>query len=229
LAGLFRIAQASLDRFELRIGTGAPPALSDAPVATSATLPITYGGLAVDGTEYHLALDRRNQWDVVSQSIQATVVRTTTDGDVRPAPAAPYLITWSAGAGGVFSLDAYYSRYSDQFYDATATPPRWRDNADSWLIYTTFNGTDPDPDVDTPTVVAMTLVDNVERLTWTSAAKTAGTVGKVIVRTRRSVSVSGEDVDVDSANVDVHSATAATAGPSGNRLRGFQRRTAEIL
>lgn len=229
LAGLFRIADDSLDRYELRLGTNAPPALSNAPVATSPTLPITYSGLAVDGTEYHVAIDRRNAWDVVAQSIQATVIRTTADGGVRPAPAAPYSITWRPGAGGVFTLSAFYSRYSDQIYDATATPPRWIDNADAWLIYARYDGTDPDPDTDTPTVVAMTQVDNIESLAWTSAAKTAGTVGKVIVRTRRSASVSGEGDDVDSTNVDVYSATAATAGPTGNRLRGFQRRNAEIL
>lgn len=228
LAGLFRIADDSLEGYELRLGVDAPPALSDAPVATSPTLPITHSGLLA-GHEYHAALDRRNRWDVLAQSIQATIVRMTADGGVRPAPAAPYSITWRPGSGGVFSLEAFYSRYSDQIYDAAATPPGWIDNADSWLIYARYDGTNPDPSTDTPTVVAMAQVDNIERFTWTSAAKTAGTVGKVIVRTRRSASVSGEADDVDSTNVDVYTATAVTAGPSGNRLRGFQRRNAEIL
>jgi len=221
LEGLFRIADATRDRYELRMGTNAPPALSDAPVATSSTLPIVYSGL-VAGNEYHVVLDRRNAWNVLSQSVQPTIVRMTATGSVRQAPRGPYLVHWTAGAGGVFSLEAFYAVYQDSTVDDRAISP----NANQWLIYARYDGTDPDPDLDTPTVVAMALVDELERLTWTSAAKTAGVVGKVIVRTRRAAT--GLD-PVDSANVDVHSATAATAGPAGDELLAFQRLHAELL
>lgn len=221
LEGLFRIADATLDRFELRLGTDAPPALSDAPVETSASLPITHAGL-VAGHDYYACLDRRNQWNVLAQSLQPTIVRMTADGSVRQAPRGPYQVLWSAGAGGVFELEAYYAVYQD----ATVNDQGIYPNANQWLVYVRYDGTDPDPDLDTPTVVEMALVDELERLVWTSPAKTAGVVGKVLVRTRRAAT--GID-PVDSANVDVYSATAATAGPADAELQVFQRLHAELL
>ena len=77
--------------------------------------------------------------------------------------------------------------------------------ADTWLIYLTSDGSAPDPDVDTPTEVAMVNIGGLARLDWDSTAYAAGTTIKVIIRTRRT----GE---ADSTNTNILTATAAVDG-----------------
>src|SRR5690349_1299822 len=80
--------------------------------------------------------------------------------------------------------------------------------ADTFLIYLTADGSDPDPDLDTPTEVEMTKADGIARLDFTSDAFSEGTTVKVIVRTRRSGTP-----NVDSSNVEIRSAIVTLIGP----------------
>jgi len=89
--------------------------------------------------------------------------------------------------------------------------------ADTWLIYVTDDGGDPDPELDTPTEVAMATDQRLARfLDWTSGSYDDGDTIKVLVRTRRSGTP-----DVDSTNTTIYSVEANTDPPSTPTLAVF--------
>jgi hypothetical protein len=213
LAGMFRIADDQLERYELHIGVGAPPDITLPPTETFTSLPFTTVTTLGVGTTNYLVVNRRNRHDMRSESDVSTIIRVDGAGDqVAPLPTAPEVVQWVAGLGGAFLLTAVY------FYDVDSEA----NQADSFLIYTRFDGSDPDPSIDIPVVVAMIKSDGGANLLYTTAVQPPATTGKVIVRVRRT----GPPI-ADSNNLDVHTAVNDAAG-GGAPVGGiFWRKVAE--
>lgn len=212
LAGLYRVEDTSLERYELHIGTDAEPDLTAAPDETFTSLPHTTTATFPGAHTYYVVTNRRNRWNLVSQSMATTKIRVNASnvaGTV--APSAPEISTWQASASGAFALAGAYYYLADE--EAA--------QADTWLIYARYNGTNPDPSVDTPVTATMTKADGVAKLDYTSATYSAGTVGKVLLRVRRSAD------SIDSASSDIATATADTAAPATPTGGVFWRKVAE--
>jgi hypothetical protein len=198
-SGLYRVASSDLAAYELYVGVdGAAIDFDAPPLAMTATLPFTTDPLAPDH-RYEFVLRRRNKYDLVSLNVASEVLELDAGGDVVPTPpSAPTEVSVDAAAAGTVLVTARYAYAADG-----------DDAADAFLVYLRSNGTDPDPGVDTPAEVAMRRSGGVARLRYTSSAFAEGATVKVIVRTRRSGTP-----DVDSTNVDVHTATATLLGPA---------------
>lgn len=206
LGGIHRIADDDSDRWELHVGTDAEPDLTAAPTYTyavtdasdpEADLPLTVPALT-PGHVYYFVLNLRNRHGLVSRNITST--RLEIDGagaEIANPPSSPDVLEWSAQAGGTFRLRAVYAYGADG-----------DDQADTWAYWITYDGSAPDPSGTATGTEAMIKVDGAAYLEVTTGAQAHGTTGKVIVRTRRSSDT------IDSTNVDVHTATASTAGPS---------------
>ena len=199
LRGDYRIADNDLDGYELYRGVDAAPDLAAAPWETFASLPHTTAALT-PGHTYQFVLRLRNVHNMVSQNTAAWSVIIAGDGSETPAPpSAPANGTLDPWTAGAVRLTA------DYFYLTDDEALR----ADSWLVYLTSNGVDPNPAVDTPTEIAMVQVDGVARLDWTSGTFADGLTIKALIRTRRSGTP-----DSDSTNLDILSTTSDTDGPA---------------
>jgi hypothetical protein len=211
LRGLGRSADDAMARYELFIGNGTEPDPTGTPDATTTALPLESPALdaAPAGTtrEYTLLLRRRNRWNLSSLNRYSSAQNDTsswrvtvddTGAVVSVSPSAPTAIAAAAAAGGTVEVTAHYA------YSADGT-----NAADTWLIYSTTDGTAPDPTTDTPDEVTINTGDGIAKLTWQSAALSNGTVVKALVRTRRSGSGGA-----DSANTTIVSATVDTSAPS---------------
>lgn len=211
LAGLYRIAVDARERYELHIGIDAEPDLTAAPDETFTSLPYTTTTTFAAGSTAYIVLNSRNKYDLVSQLDQSTVINLDGSGDeIGQAPSTPEIQSWEPTADGAFVLKAVY--YHGQDTEDV--------KADEWLIFTTFNGVNPDPIMDTPTEVSLTNNDVVTYLEWTSPTQSDGTVGKVIVRVQR-------DGAVQSQSSEMFTATAETGGPSTPDSAAFFRGVAE--
>lgn len=214
LAGLFRVADDSLERYELHIGVGDLPDLSDAPDETFTSFPHTTSATLAPNTVNYLVVNRRNRYDLVSKSLNTTVIAVNSGGDeVNPPPSGPLNVSWKAAAGGKFSLSAIYLHFQD---DAPA---------DQWAIYLRTNGTDPDPGIDTPTLVDMVDSGNGASylVDYLTIAYVAGTDGRVLLRTKRSSD------GKFSENDEVLQATAVAGSIAAVSGAAFQRGVAEVL
>ena len=195
--GLHRAANDALDRYELYRGQDGDPDFST-PWETFTALPHETAALAVDH-DYSFVLRCRNRWNLVSQNVRAWAVRIAADGSAEPVPpAGPDWVNLAAVAGGTVRVRAAYAYERDGDYAA-----------DSWLIYLTSDGSNPDPDIDTPTVVSMRKTGGAAALDWTSGAFADGATIKVLLRTRRTAAP-----NVDSENTGIETVEANTDGPA---------------
>lgn len=196
----FRIEDDSLDQYELFKNTGDnEPDLSGLAYETFSSLPHTTAALSFPET-HRFILCKRNKYGMLSQNRKSWRLELDGSGlEVAIRPSAPKSQAIAAGPGGAFVITAEYEYKSDG------------DNkADTWLIYLTTGGGNPDPAVDTPVEVTMKRLEATELLNYTSTTYPNGTVGKVIVRTRREGTP-----DVDSNNSTIAGpATADAVGPS---------------
>lgn len=190
LEGWHRVANNSHVAWELHVGAGVEPDLSATPDESWTSMPHTTTYALALGVESHIAVNYRNAYDVASEATGRATIEINGAGAVTTVrPSAPSIRSWSAAAGGTFRLQASYFPVADP------------GPADTWKIYLRTNGTDPNPNVDTPTTVAMTTnVDGVVSLDWTSGAYAGGTDGRVILRAYRSSD------SRQSTNSDVHQA-----------------------
>ena len=224
LGGLFRVAVTTSRRLELHIGVGSLPDLDADPDDTEtvapgttpeehlASSPWTTAAELTDDAVNFVAVNFRNEYGLRSEELLTTTITLSSGAVVADPPSAPVIQAFDPAASGAFRVQAVY------FWSRDAEAQR----ADQWLIYLTSDGSTPDPDLDAPTVVALTLSgDGAAVLDWTSGTFANGTVGKVLVRTRRSADTS------DSASSDVLTATAATAGPADVTGGLFYRKQAE--
>ena len=202
--GLHRAANDALARYELYLGVDVDPDFSAAPWETFTALPHATAALA-HSHAYRFALRQRSRWNLLSQNLRTWEVRIAADGSAEAVlPAGPDWTILEAAAGGTMRIRAAYAYARDGVWQAV-----------QWLIYLTSDGSAPDPDLDTPTVVAMQKRDGTARLDWTSEVFGDGTTIKVLVRTRR---VDAGPVDVNSENVEIETAEANTDGPDAPDL-----------
>jgi len=195
--GVYRTANDALDRFELYVGEGASPDLTTTPAATSATLPMSYA-LAAPGsgsTDYHVVVKRRNIFGLASQNVYERVVTVNANGSTTQGLTSPRDTTMTAQAASYVQVRSYYD------WNADASP------ADSWAVYVTTDGSDPDPDNDTPDIVAVSYANQYARLTQNLGPFTEGATIKVLVRLRRSADLA------ETQNLDIKSVVASSLGP----------------
>ncbi|WP_419193475.1 hypothetical protein [Kolteria novifilia] len=210
LDGIFRAAVDALARYELHVGEDAATDLTADPDETFSSLPHTTTLELDPGHVYYVVTNRRNAYDMASQVGQTETITIDSGGDSQTnAPSAPTVQSFGPGLSGAFSLQAIY-------YGAADTSP-----ADTWLIYFTSDGSDPDPGNDTPTEVAMNLADGAAYLDWSSSTFAGGTTGKVIVRAQRSSD------SVESANTTIYTSTNDAIGFGAQSGGIFYRRVAE--
>jgi len=212
-AGLYRIADDALERYELFRGENEEPDLNGEPYETFTELPhITDGGVSMT---LYLVLRQRNKFNLNSQNIKSWKIKLDADGEVvLPNPEAPQNISIVPAAGAKGFVTAQYLFEDDDEYAAT-----------HWLIYFTDDGVDPDPDVDEPAIVAMSKRNGMAVLRWTSPAADNNDTLKVMVRTRL---VSGGN-NYDSENMDIYSCTASDQGPAIPIGRAFLGHAAEVI
>ena len=154
--------------------------------------------------------NRRNKYDLVSESTQATLVTIAAGGaqGVNPPSPATDLVLGGAAGGAVRVTGVY-------FYAVDAAP------GDQFAIYATSNGTDPNPASDTPILVTMVQTDGAAKLDWTSFALPHGTLVRMIVRTRRSSDGS------ESSSSAILNHTVSTTPPAAPANRFYWRRVSE--
>lgn len=207
-SGLYRVADPAVARYELYRGLGgADPDFDAAPLATFTALPFVTPVLA-DGT-HRFVVRRRNRYGLLSQNTQATQIIVDSSVEYPRPPSPPSEVAATASSGGTVTIAARYADLADVVDDVSYA-------ADTWLIYLTTDGSDPDPGADVPIEVAMAglasgggLGDGVVELSYVTAALPEATVVNAIVRTRRSGTP-----DTDSTNVDIVSAVATLLGPT---------------
>lgn len=200
MAGYFRVAVTATAQYELFVGENQIPDQSGTPDESFSSLPHTTTLELGTATTNYIVTRFRNQYNLVCEPTEHRVI--TIDGSGNLAtdpPSAPDSIRIDALPDGKFQVRAAYYLASDLLAQ----------QADTWLIYITFDGSTPDPSSDTPVEVSIVDLGNgAALLDYSTASQSNGTVGKVIVRTQRS----GDSVE--SVNSDVFTATIATSTPS---------------
>jgi len=175
----YRVADDSLNRYELFIGEDASPDLEAAPDDTSASLPFSYviTPPLVGSTDFHIVVRKRNQYDLTSLNQYERIVTVAAGGaEVVANPSSPASVTLESAPDGYLSLTATY--YFRQDGD---------NRGDYWQIYVTDTGSDPVPGVDTPTVVLMQHDDvNLSWIKYPIGPYLGGEDVRVIVRVLRS-------------------------------------------
>lgn len=206
--GQYRIADDDLERYELYVGTDSSPDFESAPLETFTTLPHDTPALDASHT-YYFVLRKRNKWNLLSQNIAEWTFVVDAEGEkeaTKPSAPSSADVVLTPDVDGKVRLVANYYYLEDS------------EEATKFLIYLTDDGSDPDPDVDVPTVVDMVKVDGIAKLDWLSSEYANGTTIKIIVRTRR---IDTGPVNVDSVNTDIHTATTSTEGPDKTEPAGI--------
>lgn len=203
LAGMYRIADSAIARYEIHIGVGAEPDLNDPPDETTATLPYDTTYTIPAGTTVYVAVNYRNAYDLVSQNMATT--RLEVDGaneGLTPPPLTPVIISWTPTTGGAFRLRAEYDITMDPF------------PGDNIRLYFTSNGVDPNTGnllVTVPIVrggpMGKAFID------YTTTTFVAGTVGKIRIASYRS---SDGRISALSATATAIAETAGPSAPSGS-------------
>lgn len=209
LRGYYRVANAALERWELLIGQDAAPDPSAAPAATGTSLPLVSGVIASSHT-YYVVLRRRNQWNLASDSAPRIIVVNGSGIQVTAPPSSPTFVEFVVLAPDKVQATATYEPTQDGANRAT-----------HWLVYLRTNGTDPNPSIDTPVVVAMGSSGAPEQLVWASGSLADGLDARILVRVRRSSD------SVSSTNVDVHQITTGAATAEDLGVTVFYRKVAE--
>lgn len=219
LGGLWRYQKAAEERYELHVGTNAEPDLTAAPTETFTSFPYTTSMSFTAGNTYYLVTNKRNQYGLVTQNSRTTVLPIDGGGlETYPVPTSPDGIMFEAYEAGAFRLRAVYYDSADMELSAAGVLTDWR--ADYWAIYLRTNGTDPDPSVDSPTLVPM---DGVYHLDYTTATFANGTDGRVILKVHRSSDTA------ESADETIFQDTANTVAPNTPTGGAFLDGVAEVL
>lgn len=201
LSGKYRISDPSLARYELHVGSGGAPDFTT-PVATSATLPFTYA--LSPGASYHWAVRARNAYDLESfNTVTGLVVVGSGGADETPVLTDPTVEAFTSRPGGAARLRLRYNGSADAV------------EADTWRLYVTSDGSDPDPDADTPSDTAM-VVHGLARPSAEANIDLGpyawGAVVKVVAR------VYSTTLDAESGNTTISSLTIDTQAPVGPHL-----------
>lgn len=199
MRGRYRIAETAQDVYEVYIGQDAAATLTS-PTTTGASLPITSAQAA--NHTYNVVVRRRNAYGLLSENLLQRQVIVNSGGTVAtPDPSAPTGITLTAKAAGKVRITAEYNYAADG-----------ANKADTWLIYVTTTGVDPNPGTDTPATETIDTGRQVAHLAYTTASYSHGADVRVLVRTRRTGTP-----NADSDNVTIYTITADAQGPALTR------------
>jgi len=193
--GDFRISDAGA-QYELYRGVDTNADLTAAAWETFSSLPHTSAALAASHT-YYFVLRYLNNYGLTSQNSEEWSVEVDAAGAGVYRPSNAENITIVPAAAGAVRIRA------DYFYNKDVAAYR----ADNFLVYLTSDGSSPL--LQSPTEVAMVMVDGNAKLDYTSGTYADGLTIKTVVRTRNSGSP-----DVDSDDTTVYSTTSDTDGPS---------------
>lgn len=203
--GVHRIEDTTIERYELFYGDGSEPDPTGAPWETFVSLPHTTAAISGQGLHYFV-LRYRHRWNLSSQNITSTIIELDgSDDEIMQAPsdARDVAIVARAAATALVTAQYYYYEDGDR-------------QADQWLVYVTDDGVDPNPAVDTPTVVAMEKADGIAKLEYTTDAFDDLDTVKVIVRTRRTTPLR------DSISTTIVNVVVTTQGPDPVEVDEFQ-------
>lgn len=174
----YRVADSQYDVFELYVGEDQSPDFdaSSQPVATSASLPITWTpSLPASGVEktLHIVLRKRNKYNLSSFNVFERFLVIDSVGAAQNSPVtAPTLLSVIRNEAGYAKVNALYNRDDDP--------------ADTWEVYAEV-GVDPIPGTDTPVYSGtMRVFDDRSALTRKIGPFSAGGVIHVIVSAVRS-------------------------------------------
>lgn len=202
-SGLYRIADATVARDLLYVGQDARPDFSASEFANSTARPWSTALAAPpSGTrEYQLTVVERNDYNLDGLNRKTHRFLIDSGGnDVTPELVDPEDISLTNITGGEVDVQATYQPRADA------------DPADTWLLYVTTNGVDPNPGSDTPTEVAITAASSygltpARKLLHTLGPNDYGTDLRVLVRVQRS----GDSEE--SGNTAISQITVATQNP----------------
>lgn len=192
---------AGTGQYELYLGQDANPDFTAAPDATSATLPFNHA-LAPPGAgerEYRACVRWKNKFGVVSLNQYTRRFVINAAGVLVSKPSTPVDVSVRDGFSLTVIVVAVY-HFRDDDVD---------DRADTWDVYYTDTGANPNPAVDTPETKAMVFARDTEQLKMTLGPFAAEADFRCIVRARRSSS------GADDGNSDVyqHDVTAMPGTP----------------
>jgi hypothetical protein len=200
-SGLHAIRE-TIVKYHLWYNLGSAPDLTAAPDETFASLPHTSAVISGEGLWYFV-LRELNQFGLYSQNITPfTIELDGSDDQIRERPSDP-------DAFAIFAIDAGKVRVTAQYdyiKDGHGLSGFDDKSADSFNVYTTSGGGDPDPDLDTPTTVAMVKKDGVAKLSLDVASVGDGVTWKAIVRTLRTAGR-------ESTSATIKQTTSSTTGP----------------
>lgn len=160
------------------LGIDSEPTFTGSPFATANTLPFDIVIGSPGAHDYNVTVRKANAYNMYSRNIYSRTI--TLDGsglEVATVITPPSNVTVTDTAGGKALIQATY------YDDADSTP------GDTWNIYITTDGTDPDPATDTPTQVPMVRWGSIRPayyLNYTTAAYAHGTDLRVVVTIERS-------------------------------------------
>ncbi len=203
LSGYYRIADASLARYELFAGEDGLPDFS-APAVATGDLPLSVS-LSPGHTHYY-ALRERNAYDLSSFNVLCESKVIDGDGEeVIEVLSDPVVVSMESTAGGEVTVALRYADLVDEVA------------ADTWRLYATSDGTDPDPNTDTPTDSPMRAsalgrpqVENNVRL----GPYDYGATVKVIAR------VYSSELEAESGSEVINSIEVTTQAPVGAHRLG---------
>jgi len=181
----YRVADDSLEKYELYVGEDAMPEFDGIgqPVETSATLPFSWTPVPPGaGTLQLWAVTRkRNKYDLLSHNQHPTIIEIDDNGDEVLGPLSdPEILRVLDGDSGEIIVFARYPIDVD------------RDPADTWELYVEA-GIDPDPDIDVAVATASfggPWSDHHWRIA--EDGLTPGTVYHVLVVVKRDGDTTGE-------------------------------------
>jgi hypothetical protein len=204
LAGMYRVADSALARYEIFFATGGnEPDLTAPPNEITPTLPYDSIYVVPASTIVKVAVAYRNQYDLSSGSLSTTTIDVSGTGvEQSPIPITPSVISLTATAGGTVRLIAEYD------YVLDSNP------ADVWRVYLTSDGSEPST-ANLLTSVAMVRPGSVGRviLDYTIGAYANGTVVKIKVAVYRT---SDGRISALSATATAIADTSAPDSPSGS-------------
>ena len=205
LSGLYRIAGAV--QYHLYIGEDDNPDFTAA-AAQSGSLPLAQSISApVAGTkDVKATVQYENAYGVQSVNQHTTDFEIDTAGDlVTPDPASPENVALTEG------LELRVNVSADYLYKQDGS-----NNADTWLIYATDTGVDPNPGSDTPTEISMKLTGAYERLRYALGPYSSSDDVRVLVRVKRS----GDSAHDGNTTVYQHTVTTVPETPGGSMFGG---------
>lgn len=198
--GYFQEANTALVGFLGYAGDGELPDFTAAAAATGATLPLTYSlPLPSAGLfkTYYVCLRERDQYGLIGQNQYSRIHKIDDAGNDVTAPVSdPVDTTLTNTQSGEVVVDSWY------YPDADSDP------ADTWLVYSTTTGTNPNPSTDTPTEHTMTAGFGLRpyfHLQRTLGPYSFGADLRVLVRAMRSSD------DTESENVTPVTTSVSTA------------------